>query len=380
MSKKKVLLIVNPTSGKNKSRPNAVDIVNKFSPDDYEFDIRATTCQGDATNIIKKHIGDNDMVICCGGDGTFNETVNGVMQLTKRIPIGYLPAGSTNDLANTIGLPLDIDKSTAMIADGHINAYDIGLFNNRYFTYIASFGAATNFSYETPKKIKNAFGHNGYLLYALGMHPIATLKTVKPTHVKIEYDGNVIEDDFYFGSISNSTSVAGIFKFSESDVKLDDGRFELLLVRKLSSPLESFALLGQIKRKHYDGKKVLFLKCSSVKMTFEEETPWTLDGEYGGTPKEVRFSVLNGAVDIFSPENAMFTGKPYEAVLQEMPEEEKKENSEKTSRIRKFRKGNKAEEADEITEDEAQAEETADETIAAQAESPASAEAENEDK
>lgn len=334
MEKKKVLLIVNPTAGKNKSRAGTFDIVNKFSSADYDFTIKTTTCQGDATNIVKNYIEDKDMVVCCGGDGTFNETINGVMSLSRRVPIGYIPAGSTNDLANTIGLPLNISDSTDTIIRGNTNQYDIGLFNNRFFSYIASFGVATNLSYETPQKLKNIFGHNAYMINGFVLRLIPTLKSIKPMHIKIEYDGKTLEDNFYFGSISNSTSVAGMFHFSENDVKLDDGKFEVLLVRGLKSPLESFALLKQVKRMDYDGKKIIYLKCSNLKMTFDKEVPWTLDGEYGGSHKEVRFSVLNRAIDIISDPNKIFIGEALDIPVYHAEESEENEPAEKVSRFR----------------------------------------------
>ena len=308
MEKKKVLLIVNPRSGRNKSRAAAFDIVNRFNPAEYDFTVKTTTCQGDATNIVKECIADNDMVVCCGGDGTFNETINGVMQLSKRVPIGYIPAGSTNDLACTIGLPTEIDEATEIIKKGDTNAYDIGLFNNKFFSYVASFGAASNLSYSTPQGLKNALGHSAYLLNGLVINLIPTLKSVKPIHIKIEYDGKVMEDDFFFGSISNSTSVGGIFKFNKEDVKLDDGKFEVLLVRGLKNPLQAFGLLGKIQKKEYDGVKIIHFKASTLKLTFAQPKPWTLDGEYGGEHKEVRFAALNKAIDIVSGPNDMFTG------------------------------------------------------------------------
>lgn len=309
MAKEKILLIINPKAGKNKSRVGTYDIVEKFSSAEYDFTVKTTTCQGDATNIVKKYASDFDMVVCCGGDGTFNETINGVMQLPGRIPIGYIPAGSTNDLANTIGLPTDIGKATDVIIDGHTNGYDIGLFNNRFFSYIASFGAGTKLSYSTPQKLKNVLGHSAYMINGFVLQLIPTLRDLKPLHCKIEYDGGVLEDDFYFGSVSNSTSVAGLFKFNKDDVKLDDGKFEMLLIRGLSSPLEAFSLLGKVMKQDYDGKKIIYTRTSYAKFKFDEGQDWTLDGEFGGNHKEVRFSILNKAVDILSPENPMFIGE-----------------------------------------------------------------------
>lgn len=310
MSKKrKVLLIVNPCAGRNKSRAGTFDIVDKFSKENYEFDIKTTTCPGDATNIVKEHIGDNDMVVCCGGDGTLNETINGIMQLSRRVPVGYIPAGSTNDLAATLGIPTgDIKEATDMIIDGHTNGYDIGLFNNRFFSYVASFGPAAKLSYATSQKLKNKFGRSAYYIDGIFRQMIPLLKEVKPIHIKIEYDGGVIEDDFFFGAISNSTSVAGLFKYDENDVRLDDGVFEVILVRRLKRATDAFAMIEKIKRRDYDGDKLLYLKTSSIKLTFDKPCNWTLDGEYGGDHTDVRISVLPRAIDICSPENPLFVG------------------------------------------------------------------------
>ena len=307
-NKRKALLIVNPCAGKNKSRAGTFDIVDRLSNENFDFDVKTTTGQGDATYLVKEHIADNDLVICCGGDGTLNETINGIMQLPKRIPVGYIPTGSTNDLASTMGIPTkDIREATDMIIDGHTNGYDIGLFNNRFFSYIASFGALTSLSYGTSQKLKNVFGHNAYVIDGV-IHAYDHIKALKPIHLRFEYDEGVIEDDFYFGAISNSTSVAGTFKYDRNNVRLDDGLFEVLLVRKIKNVPDVFNVMGKIIRKQYDGEKILFFKTSRARLIFDKPEKWTLDGEYGGEVADVRFSVLNKAIDIFSPENDLFVG------------------------------------------------------------------------
>ncbi len=371
MDKKKVLLIVNPCSGKNKSRNGTFDIVEKFSSANYDFDVRTTTCQGDATNIVKEHIGDNDLVVCCGGDGTFNETINGVMQLSRRVPIGYIPAGSTNDLAATIGLPSEIGAATDIILQGHTNRYDIGLFNNRFFSYIASFGAASALSYSTPQKLKNIFGHTAYVINGLVINLIPTLKSVLPVHARIEYDGGVFDDNFSFGSISNSTSVAGIFKFDSNKVRLDDGKFEVLLVRRVKHPLQAFGLLAKVKKMDYDGDKIIHFSTSNLVINFDEPQPWTLDGEFGGNHRDVRFSVLNRAIDVVSGNSPLFTGEKLDipvydvAAVNAKAEEERQEKKE--SRLNRWRENRKnareeeetAEEKQETAESEAGEEEDA---------------------
>ena len=302
--KKNALLIVNPCSGKDKTRSEAMDIFDKFSQDDYEISVHPTKCQGDATNIVKEELADNDLIICCGGDGTLNETINGVIGMPRRVPIGYLPSGTTNDLAASLGLPIKLHDAAEIIKAGRTNDYDIGLFNNRCFCYVASFGAFARSSYSTPQKLKNMFGHAAYVAAA-----VPQVFEIHPTKMRIEYDGGVIEDEFMFGAVSNSLSVGGFFKLPKDKVKFNDGLFEVLLVKKM--PMTSlFSVLSKVRKQKYDGKIVL-LQTRKLKIHApDEEVAWTLDGEYGGKHHDVMINVLEKAVEIYSPENDQFLPKP----------------------------------------------------------------------
>ncbi len=315
MDKKKVLFIINPCAGRDKTRKSAEEIISLFPQDEYEFTVEKTTCRGDATNIVRRCLDGNDMVICCGGDGTFNETVNGVLHLQSSKPVGYIPMGSTNDLASTIGIPTNIQEAVDVIKSGYTNTFDIGCLNGRFFTYVASFGPATSLSYSTSQKLKNKLGHAAYMINGFVLRIIPTLKEVKPIHIKFEYDGGVFDDIFYFASVSNATSVGGLFRFNKDAVKLNDGKFEVLLVKNLKSPLDPFRMLAKMIKKDYDGKSLIFFKTSQAKFTFDEPHAWTLDGEFGGEHKTVSFSVLPGAVTVYSPQNPMF-------VSNEEPEKE----------------------------------------------------------
>lgn len=301
-AKKQVLLIVNPCAGRTSTRVSALDIVNHFPSEAYTFEIHNTKGHGDATQLVKDFAADKDLVICCGGDGTLNETINGVMDLPRRIPIGYIPTGSTNDLASTLGIPRDVKEATDLIKNGHTNSYDIGLFNNRYYSYVAAFGAFTRSSYATKQWMKNMFGHFAYILNGF----FKEWKNISSTHMKIEYDGGDLEGDFSFGSISNSTSISGIFRLNKREVKLNDGYFEVLLVRK-ARVTEAPSLLNKIRKKEYDGKRIILFKTSQVKITIDQPIAWTLDGEYGGQHQTVHMNVLSRAIDICSPtDNILF--------------------------------------------------------------------------
>lgn len=343
--KRKVLLIVNPCAGKTKSRAGTFDIVDKFSKNDYEFTVRTTTCQGDATNIVKRELDEHDMVVCCGGDGTLNETVNGVMDMPRRVPIGYIPSGSTNDLAATLGIPKDIKEATDLIMSGEMNDYDVGLFNNRYFTYVASFGAFTRSSYATSQKLKNKFGYLAYLTTA-----VPEVFDIKNYKLRIEYDGGVIEDYFVFGAISNSTSVGGFIDFDRNEIKLNDGTFELLLCRglKFSGVLPA---LAKVKQKKFDGNPLIFLHTKKLKVTcLEGEMDWTLDGEYGGRHKNVMVHVLHGAIHICSTENALFEKHEIPEFTPAVSHTQEQEDIKDEGKEKKFFKKRKAQKEDEASE------------------------------
>ena len=307
MKKKKALLITNPLSGIDRKRISASEIMKKLVSAGFDFTVKKTKGPNDATEIVKESGNDHDVIVCCGGDGTLNETINGVLTLDKRVPVGYIPSGSTNDLATTLGIPAGVDSSTEMILNDKTNTYDVGLFQGRYFNYIATFGAATDLSYITPQKWKNKLGHSAYVLYGVGVRLFPMLAGFKPTYMKIEYDGNVIEDYFYFGSVSNTTSVAGIFKFD--NIKLNDGYFELLLVRGLKRNTQIFGIINKVLRKDYSGDNIIFTKTKHVKITCDKNVPWCLDGEFGGNHGNVEISIVNDAYDIYSDNNNLFVEK-----------------------------------------------------------------------
>ena len=320
--KKKILLIVNPCSGKTKTRLNSVDIMNEFPEDEYEFTMKATTCQGDATNIVKNELKDNDMVVCCGGDGTLNETINGVMDMPKRVPIGYFPSGTTCDLATTLGIPTNAEDAAKIIKKGNINDYDIGLFNNRYFSYVASFGAFTKNTYSTPQKLKNRFGHAAYVATAM-----KEIKDIHGIRMRVEHDGGIEEGEFCFGSVSNSSSIAGMFQLREEDVRLNHGTFEVFLVRHMPLPNLVRTIL-EVKKQVYNPKRVLYIQTSKIRFTFlDEDVSWTLDGEYGGDHREVMIHILERAIRLYTPNNPLFIRHNETGEVQESPAESDSETT-----------------------------------------------------
>lgn len=304
---KKALLINNPCAGIDRKRITPAEIMKNLSSGCFEFTVQSTKGPNDATEIVKKMGNEHDVILCCGGDGTLNETINGVLQLPKRLPVGYIPSGSTNDLATTLGIQRGVEHAAQMILNNKTNTYDVGLFKDRFFNYIASFGAATELSYNTPQKWKNLLGHSAYMIHGFGIKLIPMIKSFKPTFMKVEYDGGVVEDNIYFGAISNTTSVAGLAKYD--NIKLNDGVFELLLVKGLKRNIDALGILKKVINKDYSSEHIVFTKTKHLKITCDEKVPWTLDGEFGGDHGDVEISIVPDAYDIYSDNKALFVEK-----------------------------------------------------------------------
>ena len=277
---KTLLFIYNPTSGKGKLPAELSSVLDTFTKAGYLVTCYPTQCKGDATRIARELGSKFDLVVCSGGDGTLSETVSGLMELEQRPTLGYIPAGSTNDCAKTLHIPKDMNKAaTLAVSDGIPRPWDIGTLNGHPFVYIAAFGAFTEVSYDTPQELKNTFGHLAYVLAG-----IASIPSITPYHIKVEYDGKEIEDDFFYGMVCNTISVGGMKAMPPSRVVLDDGLFEVVLVKRPVSILELAtgiqAMILQTPME--EGSALLSFRASKVTFTCDKPIPWTLDGEYGG--------------------------------------------------------------------------------------------------
>lgn len=272
---KKMLFIMNPYAGKRRANKYLADILEMFNRADYLVTVHMTAGPGDATGVVQALAPGMDIVVCCGGDGTFNETVAGLLKANVDIPVGYIPAGSTNDFAASLHLPTEPLEAAQEIVEGVPVSYDAGSFCGRFFSYVASFGAFTRTSYTTPQSIKNALGHTAYVLSG-----ISELSQIRPEHIRMEINGEVVEDDFLFGAICNSTSVGGILTLDPKQVDMADGKLEVLLVRSPQSLLELTECIAAVQSQQYNNcEMITFRSGSKIEITADPEMPWTLDGE-----------------------------------------------------------------------------------------------------
>lgn len=292
---KKAMVVVNPCAGRRKLSPQLLDIADLLSKGGIETTIYTTSASGDATEFVKNFSHKFDIVVCRGGDGTFNEVVNGMMVLEKKLPIGYIPSGTTNDLASSLNIPKNTKKAIDVVINGKPVGNDVGHFNDdSYFSYSASFGAFTQSSYATPQRLKNSFGHLAYVYVG-----IKSIGQIGPIRVKVKCEH--FEDDwdeYIFGTVANSLSLGKIVKFDKKIVDLSDGKFEVMLVKKPDNAQALKGILTSVAKKDYDERYVKFFQSSEIEFEFEEDIPWTIDGEFGGAGKLVKIQNLQNAINI----------------------------------------------------------------------------------
>ena len=291
---KKMLFILNPCAGTKKASRSLPDILAVFNRADYDVRVYITQSAGDATRAVKTMAADTDLVVCCGGDGTFNETIAGILENKLDMPVGYIPAGSTNDFAASLGLSTDLMTAAMAIVEGTPQAYDAGRFGDRYFSYVASFGAFTRVSYSTPQSVKNAFGHTAYLLEG-----IQELSQIRKHHVKFILDGDeVLEDDYLFGAVCNATSMGGIVSLDPKQVDLQDGKFEVLLIKAPKTLQDIPECLLAVQKQQYNSAMMTFRSASHITVEADPNMTWTLDGEKGDGGAQIEIANLHRVIQI----------------------------------------------------------------------------------
>lgn len=293
---KQLLLVLNPYAGQRKANRFLPDIIRLYWDYGYRCVTYVTGGPGDSTEYLAVHAKEFERVVCIGGDGTLNETIAGVLKAGVDIPIGYIPAGTTNDYANSIGLSADVMQAAKDAVAGEVRRMDVGTFNGRYFTYTASCGAFTRTSYTTPQSMKNTLGHLAYVLEG-----IKDLRSIRPYHLKVETESSVIEDDFLFCSITNSTTIGGILKLNSQMVALNDGKFEVMLVRNPAMPMQLSSILHGITTMDLPNEMVYFFSAERIRVISQREIEWTLDGERAEGAPCIEMQNLHSAVQIVVP-------------------------------------------------------------------------------
>lgn len=290
---KRLLFIFNPHAGKAQIKNKLLQIVDIMVKNGYEVVIYLTQAREDAFRMVKERAEEFDLIVCSGGDGTLDEAVSGMVLSGAKVPLGYIPAGSTNDFANSLNIPKDMAQAAEIAVSGQKFSCDVGLFNEEPFVYVAAFGIFTAVSYKTRQEWKNILGHAAYILEG-----VKSLTEITSYHMHVECEEAVIEDEFIYGMITNSNSVGGFKNMTGKNVLLDDGKFEVTLIRKPKNIVELNAILASLTNLIDDTELIYSFKSDCITFSTEEEVSWTLDGEYGGTIREVTIRNMQRALEI----------------------------------------------------------------------------------
>lgn len=279
---KKMLFIYNPNAGTGLLKPKLSDVLDIFVKGGYEVTVYPTQRYHDALSKTISYEGDYDLVVCSGGDGTLDEVVTGMSKRDKQVPVGYIPAGTTNDFANSLHISKDMLEAADIAANGVPFPCDVGIFNDDIFVYIAAFGLFTDVSYETKQSMKNVLGHLAYVLEGT-----KRIFNIPSYHIKVTYNEEVLEDEFVFGMVTNSRSVGGFKGIIGKDVVFDDGEFEVTLIKTPKNPIELNEIIASLVIKQIDSKHMYSFRTGHIRFESVEEIPWTLDGEFGGEHDDV---------------------------------------------------------------------------------------------
>lgn len=283
---------MNPCAGTKKANRYLPDLLRLFSDCGYLCTAYMTGKRGDGTAFTRAHANEADLVVCIGGDGTLNEVVNGLIASGALCPLGYIPAGSTNDFATSLKISGNIMQAARDIMDGVPREIDIGSFNGRCFSYVASFGAFTETAYSTPQQTKNLLGHMAYIFE--GVKDLANIRSI---HLRLETArGQVFEDDYIFGAISNSTSIAGFLTMDPARVVIDDGLFEVTLIKMPVAPMDLSRILYSLQTQQYDDKLIHACTAAEARIHCPAAVPWTLDGEYARGETDIIVKNMHNAL------------------------------------------------------------------------------------
>ena len=289
---KRLLLVLNPNAGTRQARRFLPEMISLFNRAGWLCSVCVTEKRGDAVDFVRCCGGETDLVVACGGDGTLNEVITGLRLGGHAAPLGYIPCGSTNDFANGLGLPTVPLVACGEIVSGTPHTLDVGCFGDgRYFSYTASFGAFTSVSWYTPQNVKNVLGHAAYILEG-----IRSLANIRPIRMKINADGRAYEEDSIFGAVCNSTSLGGVLKLEDSQVHMNDGLFEALLIPFPPDLLALNRILSALRTHHYDDPSLCFLRASSFTFEGAPDITWTLDGEAAEGSSRVEIRNIHNAI------------------------------------------------------------------------------------
>ncbi|MBQ7045038.1 MAG: YegS/Rv2252/BmrU family lipid kinase [Clostridia bacterium] len=295
--KKNMLLVVNPCAGKMTIKHHLLSVINIFSSAGFNVNVYPTKCRGDAEQIVFNTASHYSDIVCCGGDGTLNEVINGIMLSGANVNLGYIACGTLNEWSQGLKISKNMVNAAKDIACGNIIPLDIGKFAGKYFAYTASFGAFTDASYSAPQDFKNVLGQAAYIIEG-----IKSLSNIKPIPIEFECKEKSVKGDYLFGAISNSMSVGGIVKFDKALVALNDGRFEVFLIKHPKNAAQLQTIITAVLSRNFNCELIDFFHTEQVTVKAPANLAWTLDGEMASGGNKFTISNIHNAINFYIPE------------------------------------------------------------------------------
>ncbi|HPD99973.1 MAG TPA: diacylglycerol kinase family lipid kinase [Bacillota bacterium] len=290
----KMMLVYNPKSGKQNFEKKLDYVMERFKPHFHDIFVYATEYPNHATDLSEIACKENyDMLVIVGGDGTFNECVNGLMKHETRPKIGYIPAGTCCDIGMSLGLSKNIKKSIDIILTGLPVKMDIVKTNDRYSCYVTASGAFIDISYVTDSKLKKKIGYFAYLVKAL--EEIFTIPKMKMT---IHHNDEVYKGVFSLVMIINSKRVAGVNMIYKPS--LDDGLVNVVLYKNIF-PFNFYLYVLAFIFPFWSTPLVTRFKTERMEIKTESKAKWNIDGEYGGQGNQI-IEVANKAIEVIVPQ------------------------------------------------------------------------------
>ncbi len=288
----KLLMLINARSGMKNSKANLLSVIDIFCRNGYDVSVYVTQKHNDAYEYLMKNRIRYDIVCVFGGDGTMNEVSNALMAKEYKPLLGYFPSGTMNDFGSNFDLGSDMTVIAERICEGNVREFDVGKFNDRYFNYVAAFGAMCDVPFTTKRDAKELLGNIAYILEG-----ISKLPEVKSHKISYTIANRTYKKDVLFGLIYSGNRVAGMELEDKKRSAIDDGYFNVLIVEYVPTIFNAPDLLSTILQQdrfihRYRTKKIL--------LEFDDDLIFTLDGEEAKVKNKAEITITNKALRILA--------------------------------------------------------------------------------
>lgn len=291
---KKAMVIVNPSSGKEQAKQYVEQIDAKLRERGYTTDVRQTEKEGDATLFAEEACENQiDVLVSMGGDGTLNETINGMAEKEFRPKLGVIPLGTVNDFARALDIPLEAEEAITLLDEDRTQKADIGKIGDHYFLNILAVGGIAEATAEVTADQKTSLGALAYLIEG-----IKTLKEKTPFDLKVQADGQNWEGEALIFLAALTNSVGGFEKLAPK-AEPNDGVFHCFIIKDVALPKFIKLMTSLLRGQLGEEKDVIYMRANEVELYSKTSLKANIDGDIG-EELPLRLHVLSRHIEVFS--------------------------------------------------------------------------------